>query len=263
MGRQRLGKWVGMMVGVIALGAPAARATDLCGTTVTDNVRLSQDLSCSGDGLIVGTSGIRIDLNGFTIRGSGAGIGVTVSGRSDVTITGGTIRQFAFGMRVNNSTDLVISQMEFTANAEGIDFQSGSIHNTVKDNTFRQHSVRAIMLRGNTIANDIKANTFSGNRVGILVFAGADTSIKNNLISGSSLAGIRINVFATGNVVKDNIMTANAAGVEFFTTTTTFAVGNELKGNALSANACGLKGPTAGNDVHDNSFEGNTADACQ
>jgi len=261
MERQRLGKWLFVMACVSGLGAPA-RATDLCGTTVTDHVTLSQDLLCAGDGLTVGTSGIRIDLNGFTIQGSGAGIGVIVSGRTGVTITGGAIRQFAFGMRVNDSTDLVIRGMEFTGNAEGIDFQSGSINNTVKDNTFRQQSVRAIMLRGNTIGNDIKANVFTGNRLGILVFAGADTSIKNNFISGSSLAGIRVNVFATGNVIKDNIITTSAAGVEFFTTTTTFAVGNEFKANSLIANGCGFKGPTAGNDIHDNFFDDNLADTC-
>ena len=107
MERQRLGKWLLVMACVSGLGAPA-RATDLCGTTVTDDVTLSQDLLCAGDGLTVGASDIRIDLNGFTIQGSGAGIGVIVSGRTGVTITGGVIRQFAFGIRVNDSTELVI-----------------------------------------------------------------------------------------------------------------------------------------------------------
>lgn len=262
MERQRLGKWLVVIACVSGPGAPAARATDLCGTTVIDHVTLSQDLMCSGDGLIVGASGIRIDLNGFSIQGSGSGAGVAVTGQTEVTIAGGVIRGFAAGLRVNDSTDLVIKQIEFVSNGEGIDFQAGSIHNTVKDSAFQQNATRGIMLRSNTRDNDIKANTFSGNRVGILVFGGVDSSIKNNFISGSNFAGIRINVFATGNVVKDNILTGNAAGVEFLITATGSATGNELKGNSISANACGLKGPTAGNDVHDNSFDSNTADTC-
>ena len=262
MERQRLGKWLVVIACVSGLGAPAARATDLCGTTVIDHVTLSQDLVCSGDGLSVGASGIRIDLNGFTIQGSGSGAGVAVTGQTEVTIAGGVIRGFATGLRVNDSTDLVIRQIEFVSNGEGIDFQAGSIHNTVKDSDFRQSATRGIMLRGNTKDNDIKANTFSGNRVGILVFGGVDSSIKNNFISGSSFAGIRFNVLATGNVVKDNIVTGNAAGVEFLITATGSATGNELKGNTIAATACGLKGPTAGNDIHDNSFEGNTTDTC-
>jgi nitrous oxidase accessory protein NosD len=63
-------------------------------------------------------------------------------------------------------------------------------------------------------------------------------------------------------VVKDNIITANAAGVEFLIAATGSATGNELKGNTIAANSCGLKGPTAGNEVHDNSFESNTTDVC-
>ncbi len=182
----------------------------------------------------------------------------SVSGYDDVTIAGGAIRQFAVGIRVATSTDLVIRQIEFIANAEGIDFQAGSIHNTVKDSAFRLSSTRAIMLRGNSQENDIKANTFADNRIGILVFGGVDNSIKNNLIAGSSLAGIRFNVIATGNVIKDNIIMSNAAGVEFLATPTGSATGNELKANTIAANACGLKGATAGNDIHDNSFENNT-----
>ena len=262
MERQRVGKWLLVIACVSGLGAPAARATDLCGTTVIDDVTLSQDLVCSGDGLIVGASGIRIDLNGFSIQGSGTGAGVAVSGYDDVTIAGGAIRQFSVGIRVATSTELVIRQIEFIANAEGIDFQAGSIHNTVKDSAFRLSSTRAIMLRSNSQENDIKANTFADNRIGILLFGGVDNSIKNNLIAGSSLAGIRVNVIATGNVIKDNIITSNAAGVEFLVTPTGSAAGNELKGNTIAANGCGLKGPTAGNAVHDNSFESNTTDTC-
>src|SRR5687768_11212943 len=188
MERLRLGNWILVMACVTGLGA--ARATDLCGTTVVNDVTLSQDLVCGGDGLTVGASAIRIDLNGFTIQGSGGGTGVAVVSHTEVTITGGSIRQFAVGIRVNDATNLEIKEMEFTGNAEGIDFQAGSLHNTVKDSAFRQSSVRAIMLRTNSRDIDIKANTFSGNRIGILVFGAVDTSIKNNFISGSNLAGI-------------------------------------------------------------------------
>jgi parallel beta-helix repeat protein len=259
---QRLGKWIFVTACVTGMGAPAARATDLCGAPVTHDVTLSEDLLCTGDALIVGASGIRIDLNGFAIQGSGTGTGVAVTGHSNVTIIGGAIRHFAVAVRVNASTDLVINQIEFTGNAEGIDFQAGSIHNTVKSSSFRQSSTRAIMLRTNSKDNDIKANTFSDNRIGILLFGGVDNSIKNNFIAASELAGIRVNVIATGNVLKDNILTGNAAGVEFLATLTGSASGNELKGNTFASNTCGIKGPTAGNDIHDNSFDSNTTDAC-
>ena len=247
---------------LVAGAVPGATANDLCGMTIVADLELDHDLICSGDGLVIGADGIRIKLNEHSVAGSGSGAGFVVTGRTDVSISGGTIRAFAVGVRLNTSTDIVIKDIEFAANGEGIDMQSGSLGNTIKDNAFRDHPVRAIMLRGNVIDNDIKDNTFTGNRIGILVFAGVDNTLKGNVISGSSLAGIRINVFATGNILKDNRVMSNAAGIEFLITPTGSATGNELKGNQLTANGCALKGPTAGNKFKDNLFLENVANTC-
>jgi parallel beta-helix repeat protein len=118
------------------------------------------------------------------------------------------------------------------------------------------------MLRSNSIDNDIKDNTFIGNRVGVLVFGGVDNTVKNNVVSGSSLAGIRLNVIATGNLIKDNWVVSNVAGIEFLATPTGSATGNEFKENIIATNDCGVKGPTAGNSFKENVFEGNAADIC-
>jgi parallel beta-helix repeat protein len=119
------------------------------------------------------------------------------------------------------------------------------------------------MLRGGTSDNDIKNNTFAANRIGILVNGATDTELKDNVISGSSLAGIRFNNAATGNSVKDNILTANVTGIEFLVTPPLgSSVGNEFKGNSLTGNGCGLWGLTADNTFKDNTFAGNVADAC-
>ena len=239
-----------------------AGANDLCGLTLTDDLRLDHDLVCAGGGLIVGADGIKVDLNGHSLTGSGAGVGILVAGRTDVTIEGGVIRNFAVAMQLNTATGVVIRHNEFAGNAEHLDLQAGSIGNTIKENVLRDATIRAIMLRGSVTHNEIKDNTLTGNRVGILVFAGADNQIKDNVISGSSLAGIRVNVFATGNVIKANTIAASAAGVEFLVTPTGSAIGNELKGNTLTGNACAVKGPTSGNALKDNLFENNAADSC-
>jgi len=240
----------------------AATTSDLCGATILEDLKLDDDLTCTGDGLIVGADGIRIDLNGYTLSGSGVGAGMVVTGRSNVSISGGTVRNFAVALRVNTSTDLVVKHMEFVANLEGIDLQSGSIGNTIKDSAFRDSTTRGIMLRGDSRENDIKNNTFTGNRIGILVFGGIDNTLKQNIVSGSTLVGIRLNVIATGNDLKDNTITSNFVGIEFLVTPTGSAAGNDLKGNTIVTNDCGLKGPTAGNDMKNNFFDGNGADTC-
>ena len=123
---------------------------------------------------------------------------------------------------------------EFVANGEGIDLQSGSVANTIKQNVFRDHTTRAVMLRTDSTDNDIKHNTFTGNRVGILVFGGVDNHLKHNVVSDSSLAGIRLNVIATGNLIKDNLVVSNVAGIEFLVTQTGSATGNDLVRNNTS-----------------------------
>ena len=247
---------------LVTCAVPTATANDLCGATILDDLKLDHDLVCAGDGLIVGADRIKVDLNGHTITGPGSGLGIVVTGRTDVVIAGGTVRHFAVAVRVNTSTDVVIKQNEFAENPEGIDCQAGCVGNTIKDNVFRDSATRGIMLRSTSRDNDIKNNTFTGTRVGILVFGGADNTVKKNIVSGSSLAGIRINVIATGNVLKDNAVMSNVVGIEFIVTPTGSATGNDLEGNTIATNGCGLKGPTDGNSFKNNSFDGNVADTC-
>jgi parallel beta-helix repeat protein len=242
---------------------PCTAANDLCGATIVANLTLNEDLACAADALIVATDGITLDLNGHTIAGpGGVGVGISVLGRTHVTIVGGTVRSFATGVRVFDSTHIVLKENEFVDNGDGIDLQAGSRRITIKENGFSGNSTRGIMIRGSVTNNVIKENTFTGNRVGVLVFGGVDNTVKENIVARSSLAGIRINVLATGNLIVENTIMSNPAGVEFLVTATGAATGNVLVENAIALNACALKGPTAGNVFRENVFEGNGADSC-
>jgi parallel beta-helix repeat protein len=83
--------------------------------------------------------------------------------------------------------------------------------------------------------------------------------VRENTVSASRLAGIRLNE-ATGNLVVENVITSNPAGIEF--TATGGATGNTLLENTIAMNACGLKRPLDGNTFSENTFEGNDADSC-
>jgi parallel beta-helix repeat protein len=240
----------------------AAASGDLCGVTIFEDLKLEDDLTCTGNGLIVGADGIKLNLKGHTIRGSGIGVGISVTGRANVSILGGTVTNFEAGVRTTNSTDIVIKDNEFRENADAIDLQAGSHENTIKENEFRNNRTRGIMLRGDVTDNVIKENTFTGNRTGILVFGGVDNTVKENIFSSSTLAGIRFNVFATGNLILENTIIFNPAGIEFLVTPTGSSTGNTLLENKIALNTCGLKGPMDGNVFRENVFEGNGADSC-
>src|SRR5262245_28771607 len=92
------------VVAACALVPLSVAADDLCGSTIVANLKLHHDLTCPADGLIVGADGIKLNLNGHTITGSGGGVGINVNGRTNVSISGGTVQQFATGVLVFNST---------------------------------------------------------------------------------------------------------------------------------------------------------------
>ena len=170
---------------------------------------------------------------------------------------------FEAGVRVMNSSDIVIKGNDLRGNSDGIDFAAGSVSNTAKENQFLDNLARGIMLRGGVTDNVIKENTFTGNRVGILVFAGVDNTIKENRISASTLAGIRFNVLASANLIVENIITSNPAGIEFLVTPTGSSTGNTMVENRIAMNGCGLKGPSDGNSFKENVFEANLVESCQ
>lgn len=68
---------------MLVVGAPVSQAgaapRPACGAVVTTNVKLTTDMTCPGGGLIVDGAGtVLIDLNGFTIRGTGTGTGIAI-----------------------------------------------------------------------------------------------------------------------------------------------------------------------------------------
>ena len=240
----------------------AKGTNDLCGATILADLELDQDLACPGSGLIVGADGITLNLNGHVISGTGVGDGVAIVGRTDVTVKGGRIQNFVAGVRIASSSDNDIKDNALVGNTEGIDCAAGCVGNTIKENEFRENRARGIMLRGTTSDNVVKENVFTGNRVGILLFGAVNSIVKENILSSSIVANIRVNVLATGNLIKENTASSSPAGIEFLVTPTGSAKGNAVVENTLIANPCGLKGPLAGNFIRENVFLDTPTEIC-
>jgi parallel beta-helix repeat protein len=235
-----------------------------CGASVVADLKLDEDLTCPGDALFVDGDGIKIDLQGHTITGAGVGVGITVRGHHDVSISRGTIQNFLTGVFVATSTDVVIKDNGFTQNREGV-FLAGASGNTIKHNTAWQNTSRGFMIRptgSGTISTDnvVMDNVVTNNPTGILLFGQPGNTLKANTISGSSVAGIDLTGGgASGTIVKDNLLTGNAAAIRFGIGWTD----NTILANTIQANSCGITGTTADNLFKENVFSTNTADWCQ
>jgi parallel beta-helix repeat protein len=243
--------------------AMSVSAAIACGDQVTTDLTVQNDLTCAGDALFVMADGISINLNGHTIAGDGTGIGITLRGRTDVTIKGGTVRNFITGIFVNTSTGVVIKDNGFTQNREGV-FFAGSSGNVVKANVAWQNTQRGFMVRpaGTVVVstdNDFVGNVLTDNPSGILVFGQPGNTFKGNTISGSTVGAFDLTGGgATGNLFKENLLTGSAAGIKFGPGYT----GNSFIGNSLVSNTCALQGTSAGNTFQGNVFSGNGSNSC-
>jgi hypothetical protein len=173
-----------LLTGWLGLAAGPALAQPLgCGAVVTQSVTLAADiLDCQEHGLVIGASGIILDLNGHTISGqiiSGGDpdqVGIDNSaGHDGVTIRNGVVRDFARG-----GVHLV-----------------GADRNRVQDLTMNLFDEFGILLEGGGSANHFTGNSLDvPGTVGIGIFgvaaASRDNVISGNLVDGANTANIAL-----------------------------------------------------------------------
>jgi parallel beta-helix repeat protein len=87
------------VLGALSAWAPPAGATHVaCGDTIMQDTTLDSDLvNCPGDGVVIGASGVTLDIAGHTIDGTRASGSAGVNNRAGhdgVTVTHGAVRDF-------------------------------------------------------------------------------------------------------------------------------------------------------------------------
>ena len=103
---------------------------------ITTDLTLTADLGpCPGDGIVIVADGVTLDLNGHSIIGDGSRTGlhpgVTVLGRRQVTVKGGTVRGFDAGVSLvgggrNTVTQMVVQDNLGAADATAASTATGS-----------------------------------------------------------------------------------------------------------------------------------------
>jgi parallel beta-helix repeat protein len=219
---------------IVAQARPAAPVA--CGALLTESLTLDQDLICAGTALKVAADGITVDLNGHSLRGTGSGFGIDLSGRSDVSVVNGTIKNFADGIEISHADTSSMEGLTVTGNFNGVyaDFSHGlSIHDNVisgNDNVgivlfFAATSAKVVDNRvskngsdGIYLGSANDAGYYRGNRVndnggfGFQSHQSTSTLVENTF-SGNGLGGVRIiedyvfDYLITGNVADRNIGT--------------------------------------------------------
>ena len=161
-----------------------------CGERVADDYILTEDLNCSGDGLIVEESGVTLDCDGHSISGDGSGAGVYADGADSLVIKNCIIRDFQTGVELNNIADAVILDNTITNNGVIMDGFSG-IHMTEVDNA-------------NILNNDISSNDY-----GVVMESVANSELTDNTFTYNSYEAIHMenshnNIISGGEIGNNN-----------------------------------------------------------
>src|SRR5438093_1628833 len=194
-----------------------------CAMRVTESFTLANDLTCTGDGMVVVSDNITVDLGGHTLTGPGMGpqtwplpqldsVGVRVGGHTGVTIRNGKTIGFSTGIyfidmessTIENVTTqrnrfgfYIHASKKITVKASDVEFNIYGLHLQNSDDS---------LLQGNLLARQTY-NSPGG--YGLYMYASKDNRVTDNTIDSNINWGIwfsdaKENVIFHNNVIGNN-----------------------------------------------------------
>lgn len=254
---------------------------------VTESTVLQADVV---GGIEIKANDIILDCNNHKIQGTWGGpilYGVSILGKSNVTIKNCAIDSFYAGVMIWKSASTTIEKNSFVNNGHavyiGYETSANKILNNYIANNDRSRGVSAIEIESSYGSNIIESNTIVNNPTGILIHKSSGDRIVSNLIDGGGgySGGIGItssknllvenNVIRNGfqgigmadggnNIFRKNIITFNSAGIWLDGA----SINNTISENSISGNFYGLRFTIQGegrvpspNHIYHNNIYGN------
>jgi Periplasmic copper-binding protein (NosD) len=186
-----------------------AQTSDLCGSTISSDVELTADITCEGDGIRVGGDNLTVNLNGFTLRGSGVEsdtTGIIVDGASGVIINGpGMVTGFGTGVAYTAASGGAMKDVFVGTNDIGVllDSTTGTHirHDYIADNRIGVFS----RVSDNMVVEEVQ---MSSNDEGIRLERSTGIDIDFNIIM-DGLTAIYLDDESIDNAIFYNIMFRN------------------------------------------------------
>ena len=191
------GPVVSVILGMLALApgsfcaAPALASHVRCGDTITTDTTLDSDLlDCPGYGVWIGADDVTLDLNGHTISGTGAGMGIRNQAFDRVVVENGVVTGFQGGIWLLGTIENRLSNLTVTANdLDGI----------------------RLLPLGGTVAssgNVIEHSRIHGNGQGIVLIRSTGNRLDENVVAGNDKEGVQL-TDSSGNRIETNSVSDN------------------------------------------------------
>jgi len=172
--------------------------------TFTDNIY---------DSIVVERDNITVDGAGYTLQGTGNGIGITLPGRSNVTIKNTTIKNWTRGIITAYSSGNTITNNTVTSNGEhGILLYEYSCDNNITSNTVTSNEYAGIVMLSYCNNNTVSGNEVTLNqKTGIVAQSySSSNTITSNTVTSNDQWGIVAYIYSSSNTISNNTVTSNS-----------------------------------------------------
>lgn len=164
--------------------------------TFTDNIN---------DSIVVERDNIIVDGAGCTLQGTGDGLGINLSERTNVTIRNTQIRVFDTGIYLSNSSNNDIIQDIIRENKIGIHCFISANHNSISNNNVTANWLRDISLYDSS-DNVISGNNMADSQVGLWNQNSSDNIFKENTFGDNSGYGIYFQDTIGATIIRNNFI---------------------------------------------------------
>jgi parallel beta-helix repeat protein len=157
--------------------------------------------------IVVEKDDVVVDGASYGLQGSGVGTGISLYGRTNVTVQDMDVSNFFYGIYLNSSHNSSLSNNSVTGNFYGV-YLSASSNNTISGSNISGNDYPGVWLRSSS-NNEIRENRINGNlQDGIWLSTSSDDNrIIGNTISGNAF-GIRIDDYSN-NMLRNNDLRDN------------------------------------------------------
>jgi parallel beta-helix repeat protein len=194
-----------------------------CAMRVSESFTLANDLTCAGDGMVIVSDNITVDLGGHTLTGPGMGpqtwplpqldsVGVRVGGHTGVTVRNGKTTAFSTGIYFIDMVSSSIESVTTVRNRFGF-YIHASQKITIKDSDV-EFNIYGLHLQNSddcVLVNNLLARqTYnSPGGYGLYLYASSrnrvtDNTIDSNINWGIWFSDAKENVIFHNNVVGNN-----------------------------------------------------------
>ena len=251
---------------VLPLGSAAVGSTG--SLSITKDTILTEDhrgtISIDADSVTLDCAGHRVVGSGYDLAtGVGDFAGVSLRGRSGVTVKGCTITGFKVGVIAWGSDGLTVTGTIATGNAsEGFVLADGTSKSSLVNDIASANGWAGFSVYGAANGNRVADNISTGNGDGFAVAGSSGTLFEGNSARDSKNNGFGLWNGATDTIVRDNVSSVSGTGP---TPGSEFAIvgasGNTLVGNrasgAVKHNGFYLGDGASGNTLRENVASGN------